>query len=88
MAAMEKSNVSRTGSLSIDGNLDGTNSQTHLLHGQQNGHEDRSSLSALARRSTIRKRSLRFGPYLAYIALNLQSVIFIYHFHIVTGVKR
>lgn len=60
MAAMEKSNVSRTGSLSIDGNLDGTNSQTHLLHGQQNGHEDRSSLSALARRSTIRKRSLRF----------------------------
>lgn len=58
MAAMEKSNVSRTGSLSIDGNLDGTNSQTHLLHGQ-NGHDDRSSLSALARRSTIRKRSLR-----------------------------
>lgn len=59
MAAMEKTN-SRAGSLSIDGNHDGNaNSQTHLLHGQQNGHEHGSSLSQLARRSTIRKRSLR-----------------------------
>lgn len=60
MAAMEKSN-SRAGSLSIDGQIDGASSQTHLLHGQQNGHDatDRSSLSQLARRSTIRKRSLR-----------------------------
>lgn len=62
MAAMEKTN-SRAGSLSIDGNnADGNNanSQTHLLHGQPaNGHEDRSSLSELARRNTIRKRSLR-----------------------------
>lgn len=56
---MEKTN-SRAGSLSIDGNHDGNaNSQTHLLHGQQNGHEHESSLSQLARRSTIRKRSLR-----------------------------
>lgn len=59
MAAMDKTN-SRAGSLSIDGNIDGNaNSQTHLLHGQQNGNEERSSLSELARRNTIRKRSLR-----------------------------
>lgn len=62
MAAKEKTN-SRAGSLSIDGgNVENNaNSQTHLLHGGQpaNGHEDRSSLSELARRNTIRKRSLR-----------------------------
>lgn len=56
MAAMEKTN-SRTGSINIEG--DGNaNSQTQLLHGQ-NGQEERSSLSQLARHSTIRKRSLR-----------------------------
>lgn len=57
---MEKTN-SRAGSLSIDGNVEGNaSSQTHLLNGQHaNGHEDRSSLSELARRNTIRKRSLR-----------------------------
>lgn len=73
MAAMDKTN-SRAGSLSIDGNHDGNaNSQTHLLHGQQqqqqhhqqqqpqhqNGHDHESSLTQLARRNTIRKRSLR-----------------------------
>lgn len=69
MAAMEKTN-SRAGSMSIDGNQDGISSQTHLLQNQQNGingggvthggiDEHRSSLSTLARRSTIRNRSLR-----------------------------
>lgn len=63
MTAMEKTN-SRAGSLSMEGNVENnTNSQTQLLHGgggqPANGHEDRSSLSELARRNTIRKRSLR-----------------------------
>lgn len=69
MAAMDKTN-SRAGSLSNDGNHNGNaNSQTHLLHGQQqhqqqpqqhqNGHDHESSLIQLARRNTIRKRSLR-----------------------------
>lgn len=58
MAAMEKSS-SRAGSINIDNTHDGNaNSQTHLLHGQ-NGQDERSSLSQLARHSTIRKRSLR-----------------------------
>ncbi|XP_031638626.1 voltage-dependent calcium channel type A subunit alpha-1 isoform X5 [Contarinia nasturtii] len=55
MAAMEKTN-SRTGSINIDEGV--ASSQTQLLHGQ-NGQEERSSLSQLARHSTIRKRSLR-----------------------------
>lgn len=60
MAAMEKTATSRANSLSIEGNHEAATSQTHLLHGQQNGTADeRNSLSTLARRSTIRKRSLR-----------------------------
>lgn len=58
---MEKTN-SRAGSINIENsNVDvNANSQTHLLHGHTNGQEDqRSSLSQLARHSTIRKRSLR-----------------------------
>lgn len=58
IAVLEKTSGSRTGSLSIDTSHDGINSQTHLLH--QNGDTDHSlSLANLARRSTIRKRSLR-----------------------------
>lgn len=61
MAAMEKGGGSRTGSLSLEPNNDGVNAQTHLLHNQQNGNGDNehSSLAALARRSTVRKRSVR-----------------------------
>lgn len=61
MAAMERSNNSRAGSLSIDNgnNNDGTNSQTHLLQGHHGTNEERSSLSELARRNTLRNRSLR-----------------------------
>lgn len=63
MAAMDKTN-SRTGSINIDGDGGGVggghaSSQTHLLHGQNGSTEERSSLSQLARHSTIRKRSLR-----------------------------
>lgn len=66
MAAMEKTN-SRAGSINIDndgggggsGGGNNVNSQTHLLHGQNGSNEERSSLSQLARHSTIRKRSLR-----------------------------
>uniref|UniRef100_A0A1B0DPU2 Voltage-dependent calcium channel alpha-1 subunit IQ domain-containing protein n=1 Tax=Phlebotomus papatasi TaxID=29031 RepID=A0A1B0DPU2_PHLPP len=65
MAALEKSGGSRTGSVSVDASHDGVTSQTHLLHphAQSNGdageHVANSSLAALARRSTMRKRSLR-----------------------------
>uniref|UniRef100_A0A1B0EZA3 EF-hand domain-containing protein n=2 Tax=Lutzomyia longipalpis TaxID=7200 RepID=A0A1B0EZA3_LUTLO len=65
MAALEKGGGSRTGSLSADGVHDGVTSQTHLLHPhtQTNGdageHVGNSSLAALARRSTMRKRSFR-----------------------------
>lgn len=57
MAAMEKTN-SRTGSINIDNAEAIASSQTQLIHAQ-NGSEERSSLSQLARHSTIRKRSLR-----------------------------
>lgn len=61
MAAMEKS--SRAGSLSIDGaNPEAVNSQTHLLHAHHHAagnHEDRPSLQELARRNTLRNRSMR-----------------------------
>lgn len=60
MAALERSNNSRAGSLSIDNGInDGTNSQTHLLQGHHGPAEERSSLSELARRNTLRNRSLR-----------------------------
>lgn len=59
MAAMEKSGGSRTGSLSIEASHDAVNSQTHLLHGHQNGDAENGSLAALARRTTMRKRSVK-----------------------------
>lgn len=63
MAALEKSGGSRTGSLSIEGH-EATNSQTHLLNGhQQNGGPEgdhlNGSLAVLARRTTMRKRSVK-----------------------------
>lgn len=58
MAALEKGG-SRTGSVSLD-NENVVNSQTHLLYNHQNGDlEHTNSLASLARRSTMRKRSLR-----------------------------
>ncbi|XP_037935060.1 voltage-dependent calcium channel type A subunit alpha-1 isoform X6 [Teleopsis dalmanni] len=54
---------SRQGSISYEPNGDGgANSQTHLLtnsNHHQNGDAEHNSLAALARRSTIRKRSVR-----------------------------
>lgn len=62
MAALEKTGGSRTGSVSIEGH-EATNSQTHLLNGQQNGSMDgdhlNGSLAVLARRTTMRKRSVK-----------------------------
>lgn len=61
MAAMDKTN-SRAGSINIETNVDANanaSSQTQLLHGQNGQEGERSSLSQLARHSTIRKRSLR-----------------------------
>jgi len=58
IAVLEKTSGSRTGSLSIDTSHDCVNSQTHLLH-QNVDTEHSLSLANLARRSTIRKRSLR-----------------------------
>lgn len=60
IAVLDKSTGSRTGSVSLDASNDVLNSQTHLLHSHQNGEaEHASSLANLARRSTMRKRSLR-----------------------------
>lgn len=65
MAALEKTGGSRTGSVSIEGH-EATNSQTHLLIGQQNGGSGSTegdhlngSLAVLARRTTMRKRSVK-----------------------------
>ncbi|XP_037900824.1 voltage-dependent calcium channel type A subunit alpha-1 isoform X4 [Glossina fuscipes] len=61
MAALDKGG-SRQGSISYEPNGDGaTNSQTHLLAGTQqtNGDADHASLANLARRNTMRKRSVR-----------------------------
>lgn len=61
MAALEKTaGGSRTGSMS-EAPQEHANSQTQLLHAHQNGgsHDDHSSLAILARRTTLRKRSLR-----------------------------
>lgn len=58
---MDKTN-SRAGSINIETNVDANanaSSQTQLLHGQNGQEGERSSLSQLARHSTIRKRSLR-----------------------------
>ncbi|XP_055677358.1 voltage-dependent calcium channel type A subunit alpha-1 isoform X1 [Lutzomyia longipalpis] len=80
MAALEKGGGSRTGSLSADGVHDGVTSQTHLLHPhtQTNGdageHVGNSSLAALARRSTMRKRSFRSKKVMLHSALELQDV--------------
>lgn len=66
MAALEKTGGSRTGSLSIENN-ENVNSQTSLLCGHQNGGgggggdiDHSNSLASLARRNTMRKRSLRY----------------------------
>ena len=67
MAALDKGG-SRTGSISLEPNPEGVHAQTHLLNNmnninnnvnQQNGDADHTSLATLARRSTIRKRSVR-----------------------------
>lgn len=64
MAALEKTGGSRTNSLSIEGH-EATNSQTHLLNGHHNGATDsgehlNGSLAVLARRTTMRKRSVKW----------------------------
>lgn len=59
MEQIEKQGGSRTGSISMEASHDGVNSQTHLLHGHQNGDADNSSLAVFARRSTLKKRSFR-----------------------------
>lgn len=61
---MDRGVSSRQGSISLEPNGDGgANSQTHLLANtnqmQQNGDVEHNSLATLARRSTIRKRSVR-----------------------------
>ena len=66
MAALDK-DESRAGSISLEPNNEGANSQTHLLannnnnnnHQPLNGDADHNNLATLARRSTIRKRSIR-----------------------------
>lgn len=61
VAAMDKSG-SRQGSISYEPNgTDAANSQTHLLanNGHTNGDAEHGSLATLARRSTMRKRSVR-----------------------------
>ncbi|XP_055913438.1 voltage-dependent calcium channel type A subunit alpha-1 isoform X13 [Eupeodes corollae] len=63
MAALDKDD-SRAGSISLEPNNEGANSQTHLLannnnHQPLNGDADHNNLATLARRSTIRKRSIR-----------------------------
>ncbi|KRK06770.1 uncharacterized protein Dyak_GE28689, isoform E [Drosophila yakuba] len=63
MAALDKGG-SRQGSISFEPNGEGAaNSQTHLLasthHHHANGDAEHNSLATLARRSTIRKRSVR-----------------------------
>lgn len=59
----EKQGGSRTGSVSMEASHDGISSQTHLLHAHQNGDASITSelsLAAIARRNTMRKRSLRY----------------------------
>lgn len=61
MAALDKGG-SRQGSISFEQNGEGAaNSQTHLLASTHhaNGDAEHNSLATLARRSTIRKRSVR-----------------------------
>lgn len=63
MAALDKGG-SRQGSISYEANGDGgANSQTHLLanasHHHLNGDAEHNSLASLARRTTIKKRSVR-----------------------------
>ncbi|KAI8126592.1 Voltage-dependent calcium channel type A subunit alpha-1 [Lucilia cuprina] len=61
MAALDKGG-SRQGSISYEPNgTDAANSQTHLLanNGHANGDAEHGSLATLARRSTMRKRSVR-----------------------------
>ncbi|SPP88753.1 Hypothetical predicted protein, partial [Drosophila guanche] len=64
MAALDKGG-SRQNSISFEANGEGAaNSQTHLLasthhHHHANGDAEHNSLATLARRSTIRKRSVR-----------------------------
>lgn len=69
-------NSRASGSITHDANTDGVNSQTHLLQPHHNGGVggassggvggggggtgDERTLSTLARRSTMRKRSLRY----------------------------
>lgn len=61
IAVLEKNTGSRTGSLSLDTSNDVLNSQLHLLQCHQNGETEHStSLANLARRTTLRKRSLRY----------------------------
>ncbi|XP_063695784.1 voltage-dependent calcium channel type A subunit alpha-1 isoform X3 [Culicoides brevitarsis] len=60
IAVLEKNTGSRTGSLSLDTSNDILNSQMHLLHGHHNGEAEHAPMIAdLARRTTLRKRSLR-----------------------------
>lgn len=62
MTALDKGG-SRQGSISYEQNgHDAANSQTHLLaniHHHTNGDTEQGSLATLARRSTMRKRSVR-----------------------------
>lgn len=61
MAALDKGG-SRQGSISYEPNgTEAANSQTHLLatNGHENGDAEHGSLATLARRSTMRKRSVR-----------------------------
>jgi len=85
MAALEKSGGSRTGSLSMETSHDGINSQTHLLHAHQNGvteqEQHNSSLAALARRNTMRKRSFRYNKSITKLFQSYQKINLIFSYY-------